>query len=494
MPTDRHPPTDATQAAASRDANVGAAAAATERVALVTGATGYIGGRLVPALLADGWTVRALVRRAQDLDAAPWRPHVEVVQGDAGAADDLERALHGAEVAYYLIHSMGSTSDFATRDRFLARTFASSAHRAGVRRIVYLGGLHPGGEHLSTHLSSREEVGHILLDSGVPTAVLQAAVVLGTGSASFDMLRHLSARLPVMIAPSWLRNRVQPIAVQDVVHYLVGCADLPETVSRTFDIGGPDVMTYEQMLRRYAALTGHGRRIIATVPVLTPRLASRWVGLVTPLDPRLARTLIDSLVHEVVCGEHDIGEFVPEPAGGATGFAEAVRASACNTPADTGPGNLVAMGTATLLAAAIGSVATTTGAGWYRSLDLPPWQPPQVAFPIVWTSLYADIAATSAVVLTDLERQGREREAKAYRRVLYVNLALNAGWSVIFWRLRRPWLAAVESALLTASAADLARRAAASSHARRNRLVPYAAWCAFATVLTGAIGRRNSWS
>ena len=479
--------------AATHEAAPGAAdgAGAGRGTALVTGATGYIGGRLVPALLREGWRVRVLARKASRIEDKPWHDRVEIVEGDAGSPADLDRAMAGVTVAYFLIHSMGAGDDFAEQDRSLASDFGRAARDAGVRRIVYLGGLHPRGEELSEHLASREEVGRILLGSGVPTAVLQAAVVLGTGSASFDMLRHLASRLPVMIAPKWLRNRVQPIAVADAIHYLAGAASLPGSVSRTFDIGGPEVMTYEEMLRRYAELTGHGRRLIATVPVLTPRLASLWIGLVTPLDTGLARTLIDSVVHEVVCTENDIRELVGDPPGGLTTFAEAVGESAQEAVPDRGPRNLAVTSAATAAAAFAGSVATTTGTAWYRSLDLPPWQPPQLAFPVVWTALYADIATTSAAVLTDLERQGRVKETRAYRRALYVNLSLNAGWSVVFWRFRRPWVAALESALLTASSADLARRAGASSGARRARLLPYAAWTAFATALTTSIARRN---
>lgn len=482
---------DATASTSPGSSTSPAAGGVPARVALVTGATGYIGGRLVPALLADGWRVRVLTRKAARLADQPWSSDVDVVEGDAGAADDLDRALAGVHVAYYLIHSMGAVKDFAERDRTLAETFAESARRAEVNRIVYLGGIHPAGEHLSEHLASREEVGRVLLGSGVPTAVLQAAVILGTGSASFDMLRHLASRLPVMVTPKWLRNRVQPIGIDDVIRILVGAADLPAEVNRAFDIGGPDVMTYEEMLRRYARLSGHGRRVIATIPVLTPRLAGLWVGLVTPLDHALTRALVDSLVHEVVCAEDDIGEYVPDPPGGRTRFDDAVLASIRTTPSDTGPRNLLVSSAATALAAIAGSVATTPGSRWYRSLDLPRWQPPTVAFPVVWSALYSDIAATSAAVLTDLERRGRHEEAAGYRRALWANLALNVGWSVLFWRVRRPWAAAVESAVLTASSVDLARRAGGSSAGRRARLAPYPAWTAFATVLTTAIARRN---
>lgn len=465
--------------------------AGTRRTALVTGATGYIGGHLVPALIEDGWTVRVLTRDSSRLGDAPWRDDVEVVTGNADSAEDLHRALDGADVAYYLIHSMGGTDDFAARDRALAEVFADAARRAEVGRIVYLGGIHPAGEKLSPHLASRAEVGQILIDSGVPTAVLQAAVILGTGSASFDMLRHLASRLPIMITPKWLHNRVQPIAIRDVVRYLIAAADLPADVSRTFDIGGPDVLTYREMLQRYAGLTGHGRRRIFTVPVLTPRLASHWVGLVTPLDPRLTRSLVDSLVHEVVCAEHDIRDHVPDPPGGLVSFDDAIAATTGSSPPDTGPRNLAITTAATVATAVVGSLATDPNSRWYRGLDLPPWQPPTLAFPVVWTALYADIAATSATTLTDLDRRGRTADATAYRRALWTNLALNAGWSVLFWRGRRPWVAAAEAAVLAVSSADLARRAGTSSSGRRARLLPYAVWTAFATALTSEIARRN---
>ncbi|MBC7310405.1 MAG: oxidoreductase, partial [Tetrasphaera sp.] len=238
----------------------------------------------------------------------------------------LAEALADVDVAYYLLHSMDGAPGFTERDRDMARTFGIAAFEAGVGRIVYLSGLHPAGR-LSDHLASRVEVGDLLMASGVPTAVLQAAVILGSGSASFEMLRHLTNRLPVMVAPKWLENRIQPIAVRDVLHYLVAAADLPPEVNRTFDIGGPEVLTYREMIQRYAQVTGRTRRAIVTVPVLTPWLASQWVGFVTPVPTGIAKPLVGSLIHEVVCRERDLEELVGAPPDGVTGFDDAVRAS-----------------------------------------------------------------------------------------------------------------------------------------------------------------------
>ena len=298
----------------------------THRTALVTGATGYIGGALVPALLEAGWSVRVLTRSRAGLESRPWQREVDVVEGDATSPDDLARALRGVDVAYYLLHSMDGQGDFVARDRALARGFAAAASDAGTARIVYLSGLHPEGE-LSEHLASRVEVGEILLDGAVPATVLQAGVVLGDGSASFDMLRHLAERLPAMVAPKWVDNLIQPIAVDDVVHYLVGAADLLPASNRTFDIGGPEVLTYAEMMQRYARVAGIGRRLIVSVPVLTPRLAGLWVGLVTPISAGIARPLVGSLIPEAVCHEDDVLAAIGAPAGGRTGFDTAVRAA-----------------------------------------------------------------------------------------------------------------------------------------------------------------------
>jgi uncharacterized protein YbjT (DUF2867 family) len=295
------------------------------RLALVTGVTGYIGGRLVPELLAAGWTVRAMARHPERLRDRPWAGEVEIVTADAENLDALRQAMDSVDVAYYLVHSLGTGRRFESTDRRAALLFGRAAREARVGRIVYLGGLYPEGEELSPHLDSRREVGEILLASGVPTTVLRAAVILGSGSASFEMLRYLAERLPVMITPRWVTTRIQPIAIRDVLRYLVGSATMPPDVNRAFDIGGPDVLTYKHMMHRYAAVAGLPRRVIVPVPVLTPKLSSHWVGLVTPVPSGLARPLVESLIHEVVCKDKDIAAYVPDPPEGLIGFDRAVE-------------------------------------------------------------------------------------------------------------------------------------------------------------------------
>ncbi|GIE53380.1 NAD(P)-dependent oxidoreductase [Amorphoplanes nipponensis] len=234
----------------------------------------------------------------------------------------LPAAFAGVDVAYFLVHSLGQ-HDFERIDREAARNFATAARAAGVTRIVYLGGPEPpADEHPSAHLRSRAEVARILLDSGVPTAVLRAPVIIGSGSASFEMLRYLTERLPVMVTPRWVKNRIQPIAVRDVLRYLIGAATLPAEVNRGFDIGGTDVLTYLEMMRRYARVAGLHRRVILPLRPLSPWLSAHWVGAVTPVPNAIARPLVGSLIHEAFAHEHDIARYIPD--GGLLGFDEAV--------------------------------------------------------------------------------------------------------------------------------------------------------------------------
>ncbi|WP_433126885.1 SDR family oxidoreductase [Micromonospora sp. CA-240977] len=292
---------------------------------LVTGATGYIGGRLTPLLLAEGHAVRCLARKAVRLRDVPWASAAEIVEGDLSRPDTLPAVFADVDVAYFLVHSLGRP-DFETADRAAATNFAAAARAAGVRRIVYLGGPEPASdaEVPSPHLRSRAEVGRILLGSGVPTAVLRAAVIIGSGSASFEMLRYLTERLPAMVTPRWVGNRIQPIAVRDVLRYLAGCVALPPEVNRGFDIGGPDVLTFREMMQRYARVAGLRRRLIVPVRPLTPSLSSHWVGLITPVPNAIARPLVESLIHEAVAHEHDIARYLPDPPDGLTGFDDAV--------------------------------------------------------------------------------------------------------------------------------------------------------------------------
>jgi uncharacterized protein YbjT (DUF2867 family) len=291
---------------------------------LVTGATGYIGGRLVPRLLEAGYRVRVLVRDRARLTDVPWAARVEVAEGDLANRSAVDAAVSGVDVLYYLVHSMTGHGSFERLDSDAARNVADAASAAHVHRIVYLGGLHPAGA-LSPHLRSRAEVGRILLASGVPTIALQAGVVIGSGSASFEMIRHLTDVLPYMPAPRWVRNFIQPIAIRDVLYYLVESARLPAEINRAFDIGGPDVLRYGQMMNGYAVEAGLKQRPIAALPVLTPWLASQWVNLVTPIPRSLAVPLIASLQYDAVVQEHDIDAVIPRPAGGLTGYRRAVR-------------------------------------------------------------------------------------------------------------------------------------------------------------------------
>lgn len=284
---------------------------------LVTGATGYVGGRLVPELLAAGHEVVCLARTPRKLAARPWHDDVEVVRGDVADVASVAEAMEGCEAAYYLVHSMDGEDGFAERDRRFAEAFRSAAERAGVGRIIYLGGLGTDdGDELSEHLHSRHEVGRVLAAGPVAVVELRAAIVIGSGSASFEMLRNLVEVLPVMVTPKWVKTRCQPIAVRDVLYYLVGSVDVPldhagDDGHLVLEIGGPDVLTYRQMMDEFAEVAGLRKRIIVTVPVLTPWLSSLWIGLVTPLPTGLGRPLVHSLVNEVTADTTLVDELMP---------------------------------------------------------------------------------------------------------------------------------------------------------------------------------------
>ena len=273
---------------------------------LVTGATGFVGHRLVPALLDAGHDVVALVRDASRYIGPE---EVDVVEGDLLDPSTLAPAMEGVEAAYYLVHSMRSGGDFEARDRLAARNFVDAADAAGVERVVYLGGLGEERDRLSPHLRSRREVEHLLDSGSFELTTLRAAIIVGAGSVSFDMVRQLAKRLPVMVTPQWVQTKCQPIAIDDVVAYLVGVLDYPETAGETYEIGGPDVLTYHEMLQKVGAHLGQAPRIVP-VPVLSPRLSSYWIGLVTDVDTAVARPLIEGLKNPVVVNDDRIRDIV----------------------------------------------------------------------------------------------------------------------------------------------------------------------------------------
>ncbi|MFT4397269.1 NAD(P)H-binding protein [Gordonia lacunae] len=321
------------------------------RTCLVTGATGYVGGRLAPRLLSRGHSVRALARTPKKLSGAPWlsEPGAEVVEGDLSDRDSLVKAFAGVDVVYHLVHSMSTDADFAAEERRAAENVVAAAQQNGVSRIVYLGGLHPTGTDLSEHLASRAEVGDIMIESPVETVALQAGTLIGSGSASFALIRHLTERLPAMTTPRWVHNRIQPIAVDDALHYLVEAATARVPSSRTWDIGGPDVLEYGDMMQVYADVAGLRPRIMVVLPYLTPALASRWVRFVTPIRGKIARPLIESLECDAVCRDRAVDAIIDRPAGGLTPYSEAValtlersargdgRASWANASAEVSP-------------------------------------------------------------------------------------------------------------------------------------------------------------
>ena len=281
----------------------------------VAGATGYIGGRLLPRLLDAGYQVRALARAPEKLRDRPWaqHPNLTIIKGDVLNPESLNQALSGCRAAYYLVHSMNpEVKDFSATDRTAAKNMVAAADAANLEQIIYLSGLGEERSGLSHHLQSRTEVGNVLRQSTVPVTILRAAMIIGSGSASFEILRYLVERLPVMITPRWVCTPCQPIGVRNVLHYLIGCLEKEEVIGGTFDIGQPEVIDYRELMKIYAEEAGLAKRWIIPVPVLTPRLSSYWIHLVTPVPASIARPLAEGLSNPVVCQENRIAELLPQ--------------------------------------------------------------------------------------------------------------------------------------------------------------------------------------
>ena len=278
---------------------------------LVTGATGYVGGRLVPRLLEAGYQVRCLVRDPARLQGRPWFGQVEIVQGDVLKPETLALAMQDVDAAYYMVHSMKSSADFHQRDLTAARNFGNAAKSAGIKRLIYLGGLVDPNSTLSEHLSSRQQTGQVLQEAGIPVTEFRAAAIIGSGSLSFEMVRYLTERVPVMICPRWVYTRTQPIAIRDVLSYLVAALEVPASAGQIIEIGGADVLTYGEMMLGYARARGL-RRYLVPVPVLTPRLSSYWVHWVTPIPAEIAKPLIQGLRNELIVREKTAQQLFPQ--------------------------------------------------------------------------------------------------------------------------------------------------------------------------------------
>ena len=304
---------------------------------------------MVKRLLERGWRVRVLARDEDKALGKTWGDEVEIFEGDASERADVAKALEGADCAWYLLHSMDDGVGFAQEEADMARQFGEEAERAGIERLIYLGGLHPENEEMSEHLASRVRVGEILMDSGVPTAVLQAGVVIGDGSLSFQLLRHVTERVPAFAAPAWITNEITPIGARDIAHYLVAAADLPEGLNRTFDVGGPDSMPYVDMMQRYADAVGLRRRPYFTAPIMTRKLAAWGLGMLTPLGYKEVLPIFESVSVDTVVKERDLENLVGTPDGGNQRFEDAVRAAAEGTD----PGWYGAVATPLHLAAAV---------------------------------------------------------------------------------------------------------------------------------------------
>jgi tryptophan-rich sensory protein/uncharacterized protein YbjT (DUF2867 family) len=454
---------------------------------LLTGATGYVGSRLLSALRAKGEAVRCLSRHP---DSLPEEVRAAAVRGDVRDATALRRAMQGVRTAYYLVHAMTGADDFAEVDRQSARAFGAAAREAGVARIVYLGGL-GRGEGLSHHLTSRQQVGDVLRESGVPVLEFRASVIVGAGSVSFDLVRTLVEKLPVMVTPRWVRTPAQPIAIHDVIAYLVEALDAGPAQGGIFEIGGADRVSYGGLMKEYGRQRGL-RRWMVPVPVLTPRLSGLWLALVVPRHARVGKLLIDGLRNETTVSDDAAGRvFSVRP----VGIAEAVRRALAEGPPESAALSGLRSGLAlaacllvVFAAAALGGLFTGSSVStWYPSLRKPSWTPPAGVFAPVWTALYGMMAVAAWRVW----RRDGLRESRLSLGVFALQLGLNAAWSGLFFGLRAPGAAFAEILLLWLAIAATAVLFAARDRAAALLMTPYLAWVSFAAVLNGTIASMN---
>ena len=440
---------------------------------LLTGASGYVGGRLLRVLQSEGRAVRSLVRVADTLPGS--------VVGDVRDPKCLRSALQGCDAAVYLVHSMTMPGRFADEDRHAARTFAVAAREAGVRRIVYLGGL-GSGERLSEHLASRQEVGRILRESGVPVLELRASIIIGAGSLSFELIRALVDKLPFMTTPRWVRTPAQPIAIDDVIAYLRAGLDAEPPLDGVFEIGGAERTSYGGLMREYARQEGL-RRWIVPLPVLTPRLSALWLRLVAPIQAQVGAAMIDGVRNAtVVSDDRALREFSTiRPVGAREAIRRARTESAPARPPDRSFPALLACLAACFAVAALGRLAFD--AEWYATLRKPDWTPAPAVFGPVWTVLYTMMAVAAWLVWS---RDGI-REARLSLGCFALQLALNGAWSWLFFFIHAPGLALVDLVLLTLAAAATTVLFWARSTAAGLLMLPYLAWLLFAAALNLAI-------
>ncbi|GMV84060.1 MAG: hypothetical protein AMXMBFR7_52440 [Planctomycetota bacterium] len=454
---------------------------------LLTGATGYVGSHLLTALQQRGLAVRCFVRHS---DRLPEGEREAAVQGDIRDRSALARALEGVQTAYYLVHAMTHAHDFAATDRDNARIFGAAARQAGVKRIVYLGGL-GRGQALSEHLASRQEVGEVLRASGVPVIEFRASVIVGAGSISFELARTLVDKLPVMVTPRWVRTPAQPIAIQDVVAYLVEAAEIDLPDGGLFEIGGADRVSYGGLMQEYARQRGRWHGMVP-VPVLTPKVSSLWLALVVPRYAKVGKLLIDGVRNDTTVGDDSaLRVFSVQPMGIAEAIRRAIAEIRPEPAALTGLRSLLALAFCAgvcLGAGGLGALLSTDGiANWYPSIAKPAWTPPAWVFGPVWSILYV----LMGIAAWRVWRRDGLREGCLALGVFGLQLASNAIWSGLFFGLRQPGLALLDLLALWMLILVTIVLFAARDRLAAWLLGPYWVWVTFAAALNAAIVHLN---